>query len=399
MLCKHFGRCGGCAYLDIPYEDELALKRQNLAETLGEYASDLGELHPAPVPHSYRNKMEFAFGDEGKTVDSSTGRLSLGIRKKRSFYEVAEPSACVLIPEDFKRIVKSVTDFFHDRGETFFHRKRHTGALRHLVLRRGEFTGEILVILSASSALETPLEDFAENLLALPLSGEIVGILHAKNDGVADAVKNENITLLHGRNFYNESICGLKFEVSAFSFFQTNSRGAEVLYEIVNKFSSPLPLKKTGIALDMYCGTGTIAQIISPKFERVIGVELVEDAVLAARKNAAANEIANCEFHAGDAFETLSNFSFFEEGASPPDVIILDPPRDGLHPKACAKIAALAAPRIVYVACKPKSLVRDLPLLLGAGYALRAIEAVDMFPRTPHMEAVALLERLQDDAN
>jgi 23S rRNA (uracil-5-)-methyltransferase RumA len=380
MQCEHFGRCGGCAYLDIPYEDELALKRQALTETLGEYVAALDILHPAPKIEAYRNKMEFAFGDEGKD-----GQLALGIRKKRSFYEVATPTDCVLIPEDFKLIVKFAIDFFRENGETFFHRKRHTGSLRHLVLRRGEFTGEILVLLSAASTLATPPEAFAEKLLELPLNGQIVGILHAVNDGVADAVKNENTRLLYGRDFYNEKICGLDFKVSAFSFFQTNSCGAEVLYEIVRKFAG------TGAsALDMCCGTGTIAQIISPAFKKVVGVEIIEEAIAAAKENAATNGISNCEFHAGDAFEILQSLPLQKlKFAS----IILDPPRDGLHAKALATIAALSAPKIIYVACKPKSLARDLPVLTQAGYALSKMEAVDMFPRTPHVEVVALLQQ------
>jgi tRNA/tmRNA/rRNA uracil-C5-methylase (TrmA/RlmC/RlmD family) len=274
--------------------------------------------------------------------------------------------------------------------------------LRHLVLRRGEFTGEILVLLSASSALQVPLALFAEELLALNLDGKIVGILHAQNDGVADAVKNENVQLLHGRDFYYEKLCGLKFcseihransgfiseqslmfKVSMFSFFQTNSKAAEILYGVVRKFAG-----EGATALDMYCGTGTIAQIISPDFQSVVGVELIEEAVAAARENASQNNITNCEFHAGDAFAVLEALSPAHK-----DAIIVDPPRDGLHPKALAEIAALNASRLIYVACKLKSLVRDLPALLDAGYALQSIEAVDMFPRTPHVEVVALLQR------
>jgi len=385
MLCEHFGRCGGCTYLDIPYEDELALKKNALIECLGTHGHLVETLHPSPRLEGYRNKMEFAFGDDGKD-----GQLALGIRKKRSFYEVATPLNCVLISEDFKRIVNFTLDFFRSsaNSEMFFHRKRHTGSLRHLVLRRGEFTGEILVLLSAASTLKASLSEFVEGLLALPLDGKIVGILHAQNDGVADAVKNENITLLHGCDYYNEEICGLKFKVSMFSFFQTNSRGAEVLYKIVQNFAG------TGkSALDLYCGTGTIAQIISPNFEQVMGVEIVEEAIQAAEENAFFNNISNCKFHAGDALFVLdAELSFSTESAAA-DVIVVDPPRDGLHPKALEKIAAFAktsAPNIVYVACKPKSLARDMPVLIEAGYTPVKIEAVDMFPRTPHMECVCL---------
>ena len=388
--------------MDIPYEEELTIKKGHLDEALGEYARYLGILHPAPHPEAYRNKMELAFGDEGKDVC-----LALGMRKKRSMYEVATPTNCILICQDFKKLITHVLKFFRATDEKFFHRKLHTGTLRHLTLRRGEFTGEILLMLSTTSTLQTSLTPLVTSLLALPLEGKIVGILHAKNDGVADAVKNENITLLHGRDYYNEKICGLSFKVSMFSFFQTNSRGAEVLYDVVRKFAGALPKSaasearalsrphelfekssaKTDIGLDLYCGTGTIAQIVSPSFKKVIGVEIIEDAILAARENAELNNIQNCEFHACDVAEILNS----TEGA---DVIIVDPPRNGLHPKALEKLAALPAERLIYVACKPKSFARDLPTLLAAGYTLQKIEAVDMFPRTPHVEAVALLRRV-----
>jgi tRNA/tmRNA/rRNA uracil-C5-methylase (TrmA/RlmC/RlmD family) len=410
MLCEFFGRCGGCAYLDISYEEELAVK--NIFDCV---------LHPAPSRDAYRNKMEFAFGDEGKD-----GNLTLGIRKKRSFYEVATPTNCVLIPDDFKTILTQVIKFFREHNETFFHRKKHTGALRHLVLRRGEFTGEILVLLSAASTLQAPLDLFAKNLLSLKLNGNIVGIMHAENDGVADTVKNENIKILHGRDFFYEKICGLQFKISAFSFFQTNSGAAEILYGVVKEFAEASPphphslfekseaktlignrasrdsheksfegglgetsLQKSfpqGLALDLYCGTGTISQIVSPLFEKVIGVEIVEEAILAARENASLNGISNCEFFAGDAFEVLER-----ENIPAPDVIIVDPPRDGLHPKALAKIIALSAKKIIYVACKPKSLMRDLPFFTDAGYVTEKTEAIDMFPYTPHVEVVTVL--------
>jgi 23S rRNA (uracil-5-)-methyltransferase RumA len=377
--CEHFGRCGGCTYLDIAYEEELALKKAALIETLGEYGHFIGTLHPAPHVSGYRNKMELAFGDEGKD-----GRMALGMRKQRSMYEVATPEHCVLICDDFKRIIMYVLEYFRQAGEMVFHRKRHIGALRHLVLRRGEFTGEILLNLSTTSTLETPLAPLVEGLRSLPLDGELVGFLHSVNDGVADAVKNENVSLLWGRDYYNEEICGLKFKVSAFSFFQTNSAGAEVLYGLVQDYAkSP----HNALAYDLYCGTGTIAQILSPEFDKVLGIELVEDAIKAAKDNAALNGITNCEFYAGDVQAVV------QEHPARPDVVVVDPPRDGLHAKALPHITALDTPQLVYVACKPKSLARDLELLTAAGYKVEKIEGMDMFPRTPHVEAIALLRR------
>jgi 23S rRNA (uracil-5-)-methyltransferase RumA len=380
MKCEHFGRCGGCKYLDISYLQELDEKKRILTDDLGSYGHLVKKLHEAPKILGYRNKMELAFGDEGKD-----GRLALGMRKTRSFYEVATPENCVLICRDFKKIIMYVLEYFRNSGEKFYHRKRHVGALRHLVLRRGEFTGEILLNLSAASTLQTPLEPLASGLLNLELDGRLVGILHSVNDGVADAVKNENVKLLYGRDYYYEKICGLQFKVSAFSFFQTNSAGAEILYDLVKDYAIT---QNARLAYDLYCGTGTIAQILSPFFEKVLGVELVEDAIKAAKDNAALNGITNCEFYAGDVQNLLKIFP------AAPCVIIVDPPRDGLHPKALPLITRLNAPKLVYVSCKAKSLSRDLNLLTAAGYTVEKIEGIDMFPRTPHVEAVALLRRL-----
>ena len=419
ITCKHFGSCGGCTYLDIPYQAELTQKEATLRETMGPYGLRLEGLIQAPSPQGYRNKMEFAFGDEGKD-----GQLALGIRKRRSYYEVATLENCVLIPDDFRQIALKVQEYFRETGEAFFHRKRHTGSLRHLVLRRGEFTGEVLINLSTTSGLVAELPPLISRLLGLQLNGQIVGILHSVNDGVADTVKDEDVRILHGCDYYHERICGLDFTVSAFSFFQTNSAGAEALYGVVKDMatganhaiaaaarlpdphghkphfntSSAVSYIAPHLAYDLYCGTGTIAQILSPSFNKVIGIELNPDAIKAAQENARLNNITNCEFYAGDVLAALStnNSQAQNQKILPnemPDVVVVDPPRDGLHPKALAKLIELAPPSIVYVACKPASLARDMAALAEAGYQPVRIVGVDMFPRTPHVEAVALLRR------
>jgi len=457
--CKHFGTCGGCSYLDIPYPQELAQKEANLRESLGPHGHLLEGLIPAPNQKGYRNKMEFAFGDESKD-----GRLALGIRKRRSYYEVATLEDCQLIPEDFRKIALHTQNYFRDAGETFFHRKRHTGNLRHLVLRRGEFTGQVLICLSTTSKLEAALSPLITQLRQLTLDGEIVGILHSINDGVADVVKDNNIQILYGKDRFQERLtipsahtCVLDFNVSAFSFFQTNSAGAQVLYGVVKDFAAQagaslpiqanvstaasLPTKTNsgaGLAYDLYCGTGTIAQVLSPNFTKVIGIELNPSAIEAAWENTRLNGITNCEFFAGDVLEVLSRFR--DEGITAaipplnglaraenrerfnvfsatgetdlkvncyktesadsdlqtvrPDVVVVDPPRNGLHPKALAKLIVLSPPNLVYVACKPESLARDMAALVEARYKPLRIMGVDMFPRTPHVEAVALLRRV-----
>jgi tRNA/tmRNA/rRNA uracil-C5-methylase (TrmA/RlmC/RlmD family) len=229
------------------------------------------------------------------------------------------------------------------------------------------------------------LKPFVQGLRDLPQRGPVVGVLHAVNDGVADAVKNENLRLLWGRTFYREELCGLTFHVSAFSFFQTNSAGAEILYGIVREFAG-----EGTLAYDLYCGTGTIAQIIAPSFKRVIGVELIPEAVAAASHNATLNGITNCEFHARDITRIAGQKTGPLSDESP-DVIVVDPPRDGLTPKTLTRAAELAPARLVYVACKPSSLARDLPELERLGLTPERVVGVDLFPRTPHIEAIALL--------
>ena len=374
MVCEHFGRCGGCLYLDLPYENELTIKKQVLIETLGEYGNLLEQVIPSPKPLFYRNKMEFAFGD-----DKLGGELSLGIRKKRSMYEVAAVDECVLIPGEFDAVARVATDYFRSAGETFFHRKKHTGSLRHLTVRYGEFTGEVLVMLSAASSLTTPLEPLiAELKCEIP---SMVGFLQSVNDGVSDVVKTENVRVMYGRDYYKERLLELDFEVAINAFFQTNSSGAEVLYSTVCDFARGSRSNK--LAMDLYCGTGTIARIVSPLFEKVVGIDLTPEAIVSAKRLAKENN----EFHAGDVLKLIKG-NFFGN----PDVVILDPPRDGLNPKLIPILRDLGPEKIIYVSCKPTSLARDIPLLIDHGYMPGQIRAVDMFPRTPHVEAIVLFD-------
>jgi len=219
----------------------------------------------------------------------------------------------------------------------------------------------------------------------LQLDGRIVGILHSVNDGVADAVKDEDTHVLWGGSTFRERICGLDFVVSAYSFFQTNSAGAEVLYDVVNNYAIENAPPQAS-AYDLYCGTGTITQVLSRCFSKVMGIELNHDAVKAAQENMRLNNITNCEFIAGDVLALLDGLD------RKPDVVVVDPPRDGLHPKALAKIINLAPPTLIYVACKPASLARDMALLAEAGYVPAGVTGVDLFPRTPHVEAVCVMQ-------
>ena len=235
-----------------------------------------------------------------------------------------------------------------------------------------------------TTQIEFDMAELADILRELPLSGTLTGFLHTRNDSVADVVKNEGTTVLYGRDYIEEELLGLTFKITAFSFFQTNSLGAEVLYSKAREY---VGTTKDKVVFDLYSGTGTIAQILAPVAKKVIGVEIVEEAVAAAAENAERNGLDNCEFIADDVLKALDHIT------DRPDFIMLDPPRDGIHPKALEKIIDYGVDSMVYISCKPTSLARDLAVLQQRGYKVVKSCCVDMFPNTVHVETVCLLSR------
>ena len=391
-LCSHFGLCGGCTYISLPYEEQLKIKEEQVKKLLDAVLCKQEEdyvwegIKGSPKEYGYRNKMEFSFGDEVKD-----GPLALGMHKRGSFYDIVTVSGCQIIDEDYRAILTKTVDFFAEKKVSFFHRMSHIGYLRHLLVRKASKTGEILVDLVTSSQMETSTEqemiqEYKELLLQIPLKGSFKGILHIYNDSVADVVKSDKTDILYGEPFFYEELLGLKFEISTFSFFQTNSYGAEVLYETAREYIKSA-LKSDSVVFDLYSGTGTIAQLMAPVVNKVIGVEIVEEAVEAAKKNAKLNGLDNCEFIAGDVLKVLDDVE------DKPDVIILDPPRDGIHPKAIDKIIDYGVDRILYISCKPTSLARDLEIFLERGYQVERACCVDQFPWTANVETVCLLKK------
>ena len=387
--CKHFGICGGCTYQTIPYEIEADMKAEQVKKLLSEVVPDLSVFEgiiKSPIEYGYRNKMEFSFGDEYKD-----GPLALGLHKKGSFYDIVTISDCKLVNDDYNQILATVLELGVEHKLTYYHKMSHEGYLRHLLVRRAQKTGEILINLITTSQVanlevseEVLLQQLQERLLALDLNGTIVGILHTTNDSLADIVQNDKTDVLYGRDYINEEILGLKFKISTFSFFQTNSLGAEVLYSCAREFVGET---KDKLIFDLYSGTGTIAQLLAPVAKKVIGVEIIEEAVVAARENAKLNGLDNCEFIAGDVLKVIDTIE------DKPDIIVLDPPRDGIHPKALEKIIDYGVDHLVYISCKPTSLARDLVVLQERGYKVKRVKCVDMFPCTVHVETVVLLER------
>lgn len=377
--CPHFGICGGCVYQMLPYDEQLKLKEKQVQTLLDPVAGDyqfLG-IKGSPKFCEYRNKMEFSFGDEVKG-----GELMLGLHKRGSFYDIVDVSECTLVHPDFRKILTCVLQFCRAQNLPYYHKMSREGYLRHLLVRRAEKTGEILVNLVTTSQMEFSWDTLAKQLLELPLEGSFAGILHSINDGLADVVKSEKTEVLYGQEYFYEEVLGLRFKISTYSFFQTNSLGAEVLYSQAREFIGEGSRK---VVYDLYSGTGTIAQLMAPIAQKVIGVEIIEEAVEAAKENAAGNGLTNCEFIAGDVLKVLDTIE------EKPEYIILDPPRDGIHPKALQKIISYGVEKMVYISCKPTSLARDLEALTAGGYQVEKVVCVDMFPQTANVETVVLL--------
>lgn len=387
--CPHFGICGGCLYQSLPYEEQLKIKEQQVKSLIdGVCSSYVFEgIKGSPVFKGYRNKMEFSFGDEFKD-----GPLALGMHRRGSFYDIVNTPECQIVNQDFCKILTYTLEYFTEKKAGYYKKLQHVGYLRHLLVRRAVKTGEILAALVTSGQTETLetgeeelLEGWRAGLLSLPLEGSFAGILHIRNDSLADVVQSDETRILYGKDYFYEELLGLKFRISPFSFFQTNSLGAEVLYETARGYVGETADK---VVFDLYSGTGTIAQIIAPVASKVVGVEIVEEAVEAARENAAMNGLSNCEFIAGDVLKVI------DELQDKPDLIILDPPRDGIHPKALEKIIDFGVDRMVYISCKPTSLARDLVVLQERGYQVEKVCCVDMFPATANVETVCLLSKL-----
>ena len=404
--CIHAGECGGCTYQTLPYEEQLAMKASQVKKLIDDVIVPentdyefLG-IKASPRQQEYRNKMEFSFGDAYKG-----GPLALGMHKRGSFYDIVDVPECRIVDDDFHTVLTVTLDYFKERNLPYYHKLRHTGYLRHLLVRKAVKTGEILVDLVTTTQIaeggeEALLAGWKDVLCAAAYQGTLTGVLHTRNDSVADTVTNEGTDVLFGQDYFYEELLGLRFQITPFSFFQTNSLGAEVLYETAREFigdalagGTDADVAEHGkVVFDLYSGTGTIAQMLAPVAKEVIGVEIIPEAVEAARENARLNSLTNCEFIAGDVLKVI------DEIEEKPDYIVLDPPRDGIHPKALEKIIRYGVPQMVYISCKPTSLARDLEVLQASGYEVKKVCCVDMFPATVHVETVILLSRKTLDA-
>lgn len=386
--CAHFGECGGCTYQTLPYEEQLKMKEKQVKDLLDQVVPEyvFEGIIGSPRQFGYRNKMEFSFGDEYKD-----GPLALGMHKRGGYYDIVTVGQCRIVDEDFRQVLSCVLAWAKTAGLPYYHKLSHVGYLRHLLVRKGAKTGEVLVALVTSSQLdgetEAPaLAGLTKALLALKLEGKITGILHTVNDSLADVVQSDRTELLWGQEFIDEELLGLRFKITPFSFFQTNSLGAEVLYQ---KARTYIGETRDKVIFDLYSGTGTIAQVLAPVAAHVVGVEIVEEAVEAAKLNAKLNGLDNCTFLAGDVLKVIDTIQ------EKPDLIVLDPPRDGINPRALERIIRFGVERMVYISCKPTSLARDLEVLQARGYRVEKVCCIDLFPGTYHVETICCLTRIK----
>ncbi|WP_434302736.1 23S rRNA (uracil(1939)-C(5))-methyltransferase RlmD [Clostridium botulinum] len=380
--CPHFGQCGGCSTQYIPYEKQLQIKEEQLLKLFKSKeikGFDFLGVEKSPEEYEYRNKMEFTFGDMEKGGD-----LTLGMHVKNRNFSIVTVDNCEIVDRDFRNILTTVVNYFNEKRLPKYRVMSHEGFLRNLVIRKAKNTGEILINIVTTSQMEFDFKEIVDMLLKVECKGEIKGILHTINDTLSDVVQVDKLEILYGRDYIIEELLGLKFKIALEAFFQTNSKGAEKLYSIVKDFLGDASSK---VVFDLYCGTGTIGQIVAPKAKKVIGVELIEEAVKAANENAKLNGLNNCEFIAGDVAKVIKDVK------QKPDIIILDPPRPGVHPVALEYVVKFEPKEIIYVSCNPKTLVDDLKYLIDNGYKLEKVKGMDMFPHTPHVETCVLLQR------
>lgn len=381
-ICRDCLVCGGCTYQGVPYEEQISNKFgevRGLVERKDIKHEGLLPIEPAPCQYGYRNKMEYTFGDMVKD-----GPTTLGMHKKGHFMSIVTVDECQLVHEDFNKVLKGTLEFVQERGYSHYHKRKHTGLMRHLIVRRGVRTGELLINVCTSSEEGFDEEAYVNMILGLDLEHKVVGVLRTINDRLADAVYCDELRVLYGQDYYMEEIFGLKFKVSAFAFFQTNVEAIENLYSYAINLIDDFENKKV---FDLYCGTGTITQVLAQKASEVIGIEINEGAVESAKVNAELNGLTNCKFIAGDVFKVLDSID------DKPEVIVVDPPRVGMSTDAMDKIIGYGVDQIVYVSCNPKTLVENLYYMQYYGYDVKTIKPFDNFAMTKHVETVCLLSK------
>lgn len=390
--CAHFGWCGGCKWQHVDYAKQLEFKRNHVAESLthigGIAAPTVHAVLPAPDIFRYRNKMEFSFSEnrwltpeELKDPEEKKG-FALGMHVPRHFDRIIDIRHCWLMSEKFNQVLAFSREYFKAADISVYDLRAQQGELRFLVLRESAAHGTVMVNVVTLSDQSRPLADYAARLAGqFPF---VASVINTVNPRAAQIATGDAHHLLYGDPVIHEQLGGHDFEISPNSFFQTNTRQAENLYGVVRDYAD---LQGGERLWDLYCGAGSIALFMADAVGEVIGFEIVENAVADAERNAARNGIGNCTFVAGDLRFNLERFA-----DRPPDVLVVDPPRSGMHPDVVTALAELAPPKLVYVSCNPATMARDLAGLVDT-YAVAEVQPVDMFPHTYHIESVARLVR------
>ena len=392
--CSYFGTCGGCKWQHVEYASQLAFKHQQVVDAI----ERIGGMKDVPVLpiignddlYYYRNKLEFSFSEKAWRTNNDpestepVPALALGFHVPQRWDKVLDVHECFLQSELSNGILNAVREFALANNIPAFSPETESGYFRNLVVREGKNTGDVMVnVVTFEDSPETMAKLTAELIKKFP---EITTVINNVTKRKSQVAVGEYEMVYHGEGIIHDKIGNLLFQISANSFFQTNTKQAERLYSIAREFAA---IKKTDTVYDLYCGTGSIALFVADAAKKVIGIELVESSILNARMNAELNTIENCEFIAGDLKDLLTKENQWRDEHPKPDVIIVDPPRSGMHPKAVEELGAMSVPTIVYVSCNPATLARDLQLLSSFGYVIEKVQPLDMFPHTYHIECVA----------
>ncbi|NLY10072.1 MAG: 23S rRNA (uracil(1939)-C(5))-methyltransferase RlmD [Tissierellia bacterium] len=379
--CVHKDKCGGCSYQGMDAEVENQYKKEQVQALMEAQGIKLEEweLVGSPQVETYRNKMEYTFGDEYKG-----GPLSLGLHQRGRYHDILPTPNCLIVHEDMNKVREAIMEFASDSGLPHYHRMSHEGFYRHAVIRRSHSTGDILVNLVTTTKGMLDVESLLEKLLTTALEGKVRGVLHTENDALSDAIIPQNVKIIYGEDRLEEVLHGIEFSLSSYAFFQTNTESAEVLYGIVGDWAGK---GNHELILDLYSGTGTMAMLMADRAKKVLGIEIVEDAVKRAKETAEKNGLSHVEFICGDVKDVVAQLD------EKPGLAIVDPPREGMHPKALEWLASSGINQIIMVSCNPKTMARDLAVMQDVGYEIKNFIGVNQFPRTVHVECVALLSR------
>ncbi len=377
--CPISAKCGGCDFHHMDYDEECRLKADRVRQALNHIGGESLEQIPllsAPTCQGYRNKAQYP-------VASQKGRVCAGFYKAGT-HQVVENSRCRILPEETDRVKEIVIDYVNQYGITAYDEKTEAGLLRHIYVRRGAVSGQLLVCLVLNGRKLPHWENLVQRLQALP---GFTTLVLAVNTRPGNAILGDEFITLYGPGYIEDTLCGLVFRLSPRSFYQVNHHQAQRLYEAA---IAQAEITNKDLVLDLYCGVGTISLVMARSAGRVIGVEVVEQAVVDARENALRNGIENAEFFCGDAGKAALEL---EKQGIRPDVIVVDPPRKGLNADTIEALDRMSPRRIVYVSCDPATLARDVALLKQRGYALKTAQAADLFPRCAHIESICLLQK------